>query len=35
MQYDPEITENTFGFYRLPTVLTKIPISREGVPYFV
>ena len=30
MQYDPEITENTFGFYRLPTVLTKIPISRSA-----
>jgi prophage regulatory protein len=30
MQYDPEITENTSGFYRLPTVLTKIPISRSA-----
>jgi len=30
MQYDPEITENTSGFYRLPTVLIKIPISRSA-----
>jgi predicted DNA-binding transcriptional regulator AlpA len=30
MQYDPEITQKTFGFYRLPTVLNKIPVSRSA-----
>lgn len=30
MSYDPEITRNSFGFYRLPAVLTKIPISRSA-----
>jgi predicted DNA-binding transcriptional regulator AlpA len=30
MQYDPETAENTSGFYRLPTVLSKIPISRSA-----
>jgi predicted DNA-binding transcriptional regulator AlpA len=29
MQTDPQSTQ-TLGFYRLPTVLTKIPVSRSA-----
>jgi predicted DNA-binding transcriptional regulator AlpA len=30
MKYDPQNTQQSYGFYRLPSVLSKIPVSRSA-----
>lgn len=30
MKYDPQNAEQSYGFYRLPSVLSKIPVSRSA-----